>query len=372
LVICACIALVLGCDSGEQIQRYQVSKAKPADDAVGHISAPAGPSAQRPAGSMAHPGGSADRMLGAIIIRGDRAWFFKAAGVDKTLGEQAAAFRAMIESIRFADDQPTWKLPDGWRQKPGSGMRFATLEFGPTEAPTELTVIPLGVPPGDRTAYLLSNVNRWRQQVGLEPIDAAQLASDAAEVKLDGDMVATVVDLKGGSASTGMGPVPVGAAGSGPAKPGAASESQAAAGQPSSFRSSPPSGWTPGQKSITRGGVTISHEAAFEVADGDKKAEITVDHLPPAGDFASNVNRWRQQIGLSPWSEAELKAATKQVEVGGVTGDYVELVGEQQSTLGVIANRGNETWYIKLKGDKGLVAREKEGFDAFLKSVSFQ
>jgi hypothetical protein len=157
----------------------------------------------------------------------------------------------------------------------------------------------------------------------------------------------------------------------GPVKPATTSGPQDAP-SPSSFRSSPPSGWTPGQKTIERGGITISHEAAFEVADGDKKVEITVDRLPPAGDLASNVNRWRQQIGLSPSSEAELKSAAKQVDVGGVSGHYVELAGEQQSILGVVVTRGNETWYIKLKGDKELTGREKERFDAYLKTISFE
>lgn len=75
-------------------------------------------------------------------------------------------------------------------------MRFATLEFGPADRPLELSVIPLGVPPGDPSAYILSNVNRWRQQMQLPPIEAGELDKQSEKIELDGT-TATAVDLRG-------------------------------------------------------------------------------------------------------------------------------------------------------------------------------
>lgn len=75
-------------------------------------------------------------------------------------------------------------------------MRFATLEFGPADNSLELTVIPLPIPPGDRSAYVLSNVNRWRQQMNLDPITAAELDKQSEKIELDG-ATAVVVDLRG-------------------------------------------------------------------------------------------------------------------------------------------------------------------------------
>jgi len=135
-------------------------------------------------------------MLAALVLQADRAWFFKTMGPESPLGEHADAFRSLVKSLRFADGKPQWTLPDGWRQKGESGMRFATLEFGSADNPLELTVIPLPIPPGDRSAYVLSNVNRWRQQVNLMPIAASELDEQSEEIDLDG-ATAVVVDLHG-------------------------------------------------------------------------------------------------------------------------------------------------------------------------------
>ncbi len=135
-------------------------------------------------------------MLAALVLQADRAWYFKAAGPKALVGEYAEAFRSFIKSIRFEDGQPQWTVPEGWRQKGESGMRFATLEFGPADKSLELTVIPLPIPPGDRSAYVLSNVNRWRQQVNLEPIAAAELDQQSEKIEIDG-ATAVLVDLNG-------------------------------------------------------------------------------------------------------------------------------------------------------------------------------
>jgi len=135
-------------------------------------------------------------MLAAIVLRPDKAWFFKAVGPDAQMAEHADAFRALRRSVRLDDEKPQWTLPDGWRQKAGSGMRFATLEFGPADQAIELTVIPLGVPPGEPSAYVLSNVNRWRQQLQLPPLAAEELDKQTEKIELDGT-TATAVDLRG-------------------------------------------------------------------------------------------------------------------------------------------------------------------------------
>jgi hypothetical protein len=71
-----------------------------------------------------------------------------------------------------------WTLPKGWTEGPGSGMRYATLKpAGPGQA--ELSVVVLPGPAGGE----LNNVNRWRGQIGLPPVDEAALASTRKTVK---------------------------------------------------------------------------------------------------------------------------------------------------------------------------------------------
>ena len=72
-----------------------------------------------------------------------------------------------------------WSLPKGWTEVQGGGpMRFATLTpAGPGKA--EVSVIVLPGPAGGE----LANVNRWRGQIGLGPIEETALASARKVVK---------------------------------------------------------------------------------------------------------------------------------------------------------------------------------------------
>ncbi|HYD39346.1 MAG TPA: hypothetical protein VEB43_00825 [Anaeromyxobacter sp.] len=64
-----------------------------------------------------------------------------------------------------------WTLPAGWQEKQGGGdMRHATLT--PPGANAEVTVVRLSGPAGGE----LANVNRWRNQLGLPPLGAPELA----------------------------------------------------------------------------------------------------------------------------------------------------------------------------------------------------
>lgn len=65
-----------------------------------------------------------------------------------------------------------WTLPKGWTSQPAEGMRFATLKPTPT-GKAEVSVVTLTGPAGGE----LANVNRWRAQLGLPPIEEAGLSA---------------------------------------------------------------------------------------------------------------------------------------------------------------------------------------------------
>ena len=65
-----------------------------------------------------------------------------------------------------------WALPKGWTETPGSGMRYATLT-PPGAGKVEMSVVVLPGAAGGE----LANVNRWRGQIGLPPLDEAALGS---------------------------------------------------------------------------------------------------------------------------------------------------------------------------------------------------
>jgi len=64
-----------------------------------------------------------------------------------------------------------WTLPKGWTEEAGEGMRYATLK-PPVTGRVEATVVVLPGPAGGE----LANVNRWRSQIALGPIEEAGLA----------------------------------------------------------------------------------------------------------------------------------------------------------------------------------------------------
>lgn len=298
-----------------------------------------------------------NRLLGAIIPHGEKTWFVKLAGPDKTVADQQTSFRAFVSSIRFPDkgELPvTWKAPEGWRpvksDKPG---RFATLHAGPEDHPLEVTVTALGNE--GQAASVLANVNRWRGQLGLRPVREEGLAKVTQQVKLDG-ATATLVDLTG----SGLGQMAL------QAQP---VEERPKAGrrgpsQPALTYTTPP-GW----KELPAKGFRV---AAFAVDDGDRHAEVTVIPLQgQAGSLLDNVNRWRNELKLPPSDEAQLQKEVRHLKVAGTDAAYVDLAAEAggKRTLAVMAVRAGKTWFFKMHGADDLVGRQKAAFESFVASV---
>jgi hypothetical protein len=70
-----------------------------------------------------------------------------------------------------------WKLPEGWTESRTGGMRYATLK--PPQGAVEISVVVLGGSAGGE----LANVNRWRGQLGLPPMDEAGMLALRRAVK---------------------------------------------------------------------------------------------------------------------------------------------------------------------------------------------
>ncbi len=71
-----------------------------------------------------------------------------------------------------------WTLPAGWTESAGGQMRYATLR-APVTGKLDASVVVLPGPAGGE----LANVNRWRGQIGLPPLDDAALAKARKIVK---------------------------------------------------------------------------------------------------------------------------------------------------------------------------------------------
>ena len=352
--------MLTGCRDEEEIRRYKVDKP--------HVLQKINPGASKDrAGSPNAPAGVPSRMLAAIVPHGKEAWFFKVTGPIPEVAKQTDAFKRLIQSVTFegADGKPQWKTPEGWEQRPGSEMRFATLQIPSSGQPLELAVSSLAVRDGeDLQQYILMNVNRWRTQMQLPPITKEELPETTEQVELEGT-TAVIADLEG-LFSGGMGMQ----------APFASRRPESTPIQPSpevasnSLTYNVPEGWKPGRSGGFR-------KAAFNVEGEGGKAEVTVIDLSrEAGDLLSNVNRWRGEIGLGPTTQSEADKEVQQIDVGKAKGQLIHMVGPEdaarrESTVAVIVPQEDKTWFIKLRGDTALVEQERQRFEQFARSIKF-
>lgn len=108
-----------------------------------------------------------------------------------------------------------------------------------------------------------------------------------------------------------------------------------------------------------------------------QQAELAVTAFPGnVGGNLANINRWRQQLQLSPITDAELGSALNHVHVGDLHIDIAELLGPapadgkpRQRVLGAIVPFNGATWFFKLTGPDALVTRETSAFLAFVQSI---
>ena len=132
-----------------------------------------------------------------------------------------------------------------------------------------------------------------------------------------------------------------------------------------------PAGWTTGPARPMRKGTLLIP------GDGPAGgAELAITAFPgDVGGNLANVNRWRQQLGLGPITAAQLGSALQHLHVGDLHIDVVELVGPAtppatpQRVLGAIVPFSGATWFFKLTGPDALVARERDQFLAFVRTL---
>lgn len=138
--------------------------------------------------------------------------------------------------------------------------------------------------------------------------------------------------------------------------------------------SGPGLGWT-APAAWTAGPELPMRKATLLISgDSGANAELAITAFPgDVGGNLANVNRWRQQLGTPPISEAELGTALQHMHVGPLHVDVVELIGSgmspTQRVLGAIVPYSGSTWFFKMTGPDDLVAREKPAFLAFLQTI---
>ena len=92
-----------------------------------------------------------------------------------------STIKAPVEPIEDVATGSDIRLPKGWTEVPGSGMRMVSYTIEGTSIDFYLISLPIGDIP--------SNVNRWRGQVGLPPASPQEIAEDTETFEVDGKSV---------------------------------------------------------------------------------------------------------------------------------------------------------------------------------------
>lgn len=297
-----------------------------------------------------------------------------------------------------------WIVPEGWRESEKKGpFRIATFEAGSDQNLLEIVVTGFADTGGG-----LANVNRWRRQIGLDPISEDDLLNQVSPYQNEG-IVGIIVDMTGPKPNDGepakrlVGAIMYDRAGIGwfvkamdrssivafhkeAIEQFARSfqsrssphehEPQESPGESHGFN--PPITWQqpPDWEIDTTPSQIVT--AAFNIPDEEGNARMTVTALGGDGGGAlANINRWRGQVSLPPVQRLEDQPATR-LDVAGSLIAMIDLVGQAEQDqqgkriLVALLAQPQQTWYFKMTGPERVVAKQKPAFEQFLRSVQFQ
>ena len=298
----------------------------------------------------------------------------------------------------------TWKTPAGWEEQAAAGMRKGSWKIA-GQPETDCSLIMLQGQGGDA----LSNVNRWRDQMGLEPIDAKAMAALPRLKMMDRDaaymnVVGVYGGMKGDSSQQNarmlglvahlpmvavflkfVGPEAVVAAEAAnfealaaSLKFGAPKQKTPAAAHGGNPRASrlqwdAPKGWEQKPPKMMR-------EVTFAPA-GTKKTECFVTILGgAAGGTEANINRWMEQMQQKPLSSEDI-AKLPRLDVMGkkaamvtIGGKYVgmgeaNVSGAMMYALVCERPDKDDVVFVKMTGPASEMKPEKAAFEAFCKSL---
>lgn len=112
----------------------------------------------------------------------------------------------------------------------------------------------------------------------------------------------------------------------------------------------------------------------------NQEGECYISLMPgPAGGLEANVNRWRTQMGQTPYTADEISKLSKKpffnrdATFVAFDGDFKGFGAEQARTgyrlLGLIHSAEQATIFVKLTGPKALVDQNAAAFDTFCQSI---
>jgi len=156
------------------------------------------------------------RIIAAMVTTANTTLFFKMRGNADLAEAQKGDFIKWVAAVCDTQTQAAppqmagappqtanapqikWKTPDGWTEVPPSSMRYASFSAPADEGgKIDISIVTF---PGDGGTDA-DNINRWRGQMGLGPVDANAVTSQVTPLKID-DMTFSTTDITGSKTRT--------------------------------------------------------------------------------------------------------------------------------------------------------------------------
>jgi hypothetical protein len=167
-----------------------------------------------------------NRIIGALASRGGFVWFVKMVGDSAVVGDQKDEFLGFIKSLEFHEGahsqaqvaantppapsaekpvssnaeklpadaaEPNFKVPENWTEKTPGPMIQRAFTVSGEAGQAEITISRF---PG-ATGGMIPNVNRWRAQLGLTPLAAAEANQAIEMLGVGGKKESYLIDIKG-------------------------------------------------------------------------------------------------------------------------------------------------------------------------------
>lgn len=318
------------------------------------------------------------RMLAALVPQPDTDffWTFKIQGNPQELEQIKPRLLKLLGSLNWKSKEsvlPEWQLPEGWQAvaQEDSFGRVATITL-----PDDLEHLKIAVAKfthtGDWQQAALTNLNRWRGQLKLEPLTATGIDSATERITFTGGEAILMDETGFAAARPGMTPP---ATAKEPPPETKASETQPApaANQASELiEYKTPDAWKPKRGSALR-------VATFSVSEGEQSAEVAITQFPKVAqmtDPLANVNRWRGELALPAAKESELPEQTSELKIGDQPATIFFATGiareQPTSTLAAMIVRDDRVWFVKMQGAAALVSQQRPAFEEFVKSLKFK
>lgn len=308
----------------------------------------------------------------------------------------AAAAAAAVSGVAVK-----WKAPETWEQQALTDM----INRGNYRLPETA---------GSRPEFTISsyrgtaggvvlNVNRWRRQLGLPELEAAELEKEIGSIEVGGQTL-RVCELVGnrpdGSSGFVLGAVlslkeetwffkMTGQAqareasgaifldfinsleiGGSPVPSAPVTTAVSGSNAPAKVGFVLPAGWEEQAASGMR-------DASFRIAGPDgKDADVSLLRLS-GGTDAQNVNMWRQQLGLAALADADAAGTLAKVRAGAREIRFYDQSGDGDAAdrtriLAAIWDEGGTTWVARMRGGHTQIEAQKENFVSFLASLQLR